>query len=135
MRKPRKVDGGLAAIALLAAATAVAQTKAPTQVVKPPVSQAWIDVATFSGFGMPMSPGMSPMSMMGGGMPGGGPSKNSFGMTQSASTGRWVDVTLYTSRNPTLGEATQAAPGRHPAGADTEAGCTESREGAATDAG
>ena len=111
MRKPRKVDGALAAIALLAAATAVAQTKAPTQVVKPPVSQAWIDVATFSGFGMPMSPGMSPMSMMGGGMLGGGPSKNSFGMTQSASTGRWVDVTLYTSRNPTLGEATQAVPG------------------------
>ena len=57
------------------------------------------------------SPGMSPMSMMGGGMLGGGPSKNSFGMTQSASTGRWVDVTLYTSRNPTLGEATQAVPG------------------------
>ncbi|HTN48057.1 MAG TPA: hypothetical protein VMK32_01350 [Burkholderiaceae bacterium] len=109
MRKHMSVSGGCAAIALFMAASAVGQTKAPAQVVKPPVSQAWIDVATFAGFGMPMSPGASPMSMMGG-MMGGGPSKNSFGMTQAGSSGRWVDVTLFTSRNPSLAEGTQGVP-------------------------
>jgi hypothetical protein len=86
-------------------------TKGPAQVVKPPVSQAWIDVATFTGFGMPgTGGGASPMSMMGG-MFGGGPSaKNTFGNTQSSSAGRWVDVTLYTSRNPALPEALQNVP-------------------------
>ena len=92
---------------------AVAQTKAPQQVVKPPISQAWIDVATFAGFGMPMGGG-SPTSGGGlgmlGSMFGGGGGKNSFGMTQAASAGRWVDVTLYTSRNPNLAEALQAVP-------------------------
>jgi len=86
---------------------AAAQTKAPQQVVKPPVSQAWIDVATFAGMGMPT--GGSPMGMMGS-MFGGSQQKNSFGMTQSASAGRWVDVTLYTSRNPSLAEALQSVP-------------------------
>ena len=86
--------------------------KAPTQVVKPPVSQAWIDVATFAGMGMPsMGGGGSPMSSMMGSMFGGGQGgKNTFGMTQTGSAGRWVDVTLYTSRNPNLAEAAQAVP-------------------------
>ena len=104
--------------AVLAAMTGAAP--AQTQVVKPPVSQAWIDVATFSGMGMPGmgmggaggAGGANPMAMMGsllgGGSGGGG--KNTFGMTQAASAGRWVDVTLYTSRNPSLGEAVQAVP-------------------------
>lgn len=90
---------------------------AQTQVVKPPVSQAWIDVATFSGMGMPGmgmggAGGANPMAMMGSmfGGGGGGGAKNTFGMTQAASAGRWVDVTLYTSRNPSLGEAVQAVP-------------------------
>jgi hypothetical protein len=85
--------------------------KGPTQVVKPPVSQAWIDVATFAGMGMPsMGGGGSPMSMMGSLFGGGQGGKNTFGMTQTGSAGRWVDVTLYTSRNPTLPEALQAVP-------------------------
>jgi|OpeIllAssembly_1097287.scaffolds.fasta_scaffold06104_3 hypothetical protein len=91
---------------------AAAQTKAPQQVVKPPISQAWIDVATFAGFGMPMGGG-SPTSGGGMGMLGsmfGAGAKNTFGMTQSASAGRWVDVTLYTSRNPSLAEALQSVP-------------------------
>jgi hypothetical protein len=100
---------------LLASAVAFAQAaKAPTQVVKPPVSQAWIDVATYSGFGMPMggggSGGAGGMSMMGGMFGGSQGGKNSFGMTQTGSAGRWVDVTLFTSRNPSLAEATQAVP-------------------------
>jgi hypothetical protein len=102
---------------LVVLAQAQAQpTKGPTQVVKLPVAQAWIDVATFSGFGMPaMGPGgaggPSPMSMLGGMMGGGAQSaRNAFGNTQTSSAGRWVDVTLFTSRNPALAEAAQAVP-------------------------
>ena len=107
----RAVHAALAALAVVVGAPAIAQTKAPAQVVKAPVSQAWIDVATFAGFGMPMGGGGgSPMSMMGGMFGGGQGGKNTFGMTQTGSAGRWVDVTLYTSRNPSLPEATQAVP-------------------------
>lgn len=93
---------------LMLAASAVAQTKGPQQVVKPPVAQAWIDVATFAGMGMPMGGG-SPMGMLGS-MFGGGGGQNVFGNTQAGTAGRWVDVTLYTSRNPSLAEALQSVP-------------------------
>ena len=61
--------------AVLAAMTGAAS--AQTQVVKPPVSQAWIDVATFSGMGMPGmgmggAGGANPMAMMGAMLGGGG---------------------------------------------------------------
>ena len=91
----------------LAAAPLAAQT---TQVVKPPVSQAWLDVATYSGFGMPMGAGANPMAALGGLFGGGGGQKNSFGNTQAGGTGRWLDVTLYTRQNPNLNEAVQAVP-------------------------
>ncbi|MBE2244188.1 MAG: hypothetical protein IAE86_15640 [Burkholderiaceae bacterium] len=110
--KNRSALGAALCTALLAAAgTATAQN----QVVKPPVAQAWIDVATFSGMGMPGMGGAgsaNPMAMMGAMMGGGGGAnaRNAFGNTQTAATGRWVDVTLYTSRNPALAEATQAVP-------------------------
>jgi len=82
--------------------------------VKPPQAQAWTDVATFSGIGMPMG-GMtgtagSPMSALGGIFGGGSAAKNSFGQTQSGAPGRWVDVTLYSRNNPSLAEAQQAVP-------------------------
>jgi hypothetical protein len=98
---------------MLVAGVAQAQaTKGPAQVVKPPVSQAWIDVATFAGFGMPGmgGGGANPMSMIGGMFGGGQGAKNTFGNTQTSSAGRWVDVTLYTSRNPALAEALQNVP-------------------------
>lgn len=93
----------------LAAASAAAQTaKGPQQVVKPPVAQAWIDMATFAGMGMPMGGG-SPMNTMGA-MFGGRGGPNTFGMTQAASAGQYVDVALYTSRNSNLSEALQSVP-------------------------
>jgi hypothetical protein len=103
---------GVVVVAGLALATAAAaQTKGPQQVVKPPVAQAWIDVATFAGMGMPMGGGAAgPMGMLGSMLGGGAGAKNTFGMTQAASAGRWVDVTLYTSRNPSLAEALQSVP-------------------------
>jgi len=88
---------------------------AQTGTVKPPRAQAWIDVATFSGMGMPMG-GMSgaggnPMAALGGMFGGGGGgAKNSFGHTQQMSAGRWVDVTLYSRDAPALAEAQQAVP-------------------------
>ena len=105
------------ALAGLAAAPAQAQ-KAPQQVVRPPVAQAWIDVATYSGMGMPMGMGMgggaggSPLGALGGMFGGGGSGagQNHFGNTQTMAPGRWVDVTLMTRNNPQLAEAQQAVP-------------------------
>lgn len=99
------------AVAVLLAASAVAAT-AQTSNVKPPQAQAWIDVATYSGMGMPgMGAGGNPMSALGGLFGGGaGGAKNTFGQTQTGSAGRWVDVTLMTRANPSLAEAQQAVP-------------------------
>jgi hypothetical protein len=92
---------------------------AQTAHIKPPQAQAWIDVATFSGMGMPMGAmggaggmGGNPMSALGGmfGGAGGGSAKNSFGQTQAGAAGRWVDATLYSRNNPALAEAQQAVP-------------------------
>jgi hypothetical protein len=112
MQKKLAVPVLLGSSVLLAVSATWAQTKAPEQVVKPPVSQAWIDVATFAGMGMPAmgAGGAGGMSMMGGMFGGGSGGKNTFGQTQAGAAGRWLDVTLYTSRNPSLAEAAQAVP-------------------------
>lgn len=78
----------------------------PVQKVKPPVSQAYIDLATFSG-GMPMPGGAGGLMA---GLPGAKGNDNSFGMTQSQSPGRWMDVTLLTRNNGKLKTATQSLP-------------------------
>ena len=99
--------------ALLSVSTAFA-----AQEVAAPEAQAWIDVATFSGMGMPMGgmagmggTGANPMGALGamfGGKAGGG--GNTFGNTRTMSAGRWVDVTVRARANPNLGEAQQAVP-------------------------
>ncbi len=101
------------AAALVVAFAAVYSTygqSQPKQVAKPPVAQTWIDVATFSGMGIPMSAGASPMTSLAGLLGGGRDAENTFGMTQSDSSGRWVDVTLMTRNNPNLLEALQHVP-------------------------
>jgi hypothetical protein len=104
---------------LLTAATAasgpnaLAQQAAPTRPAdKPPIAQGWIDIATFSSAGMPdMSAVMggtgSPLGAMFGGAKKQG---NTFGFTKGGGAGRYVDVTLRTSRNPALAEAVQSVP-------------------------
>jgi hypothetical protein len=86
---------------------------------KPPVSQAWIDIATFASPGMPgMAAGMMGGMMGGGGggdtplsmMMGGKKSGNQFGHTRFGGSGSFMDVTLMTNRNPSLAEALQAVP-------------------------
>ncbi len=77
---------------------------------KPPVAQAWLDVATYSGMGMMGmgGGGANPMAMLGGAF--GGGNKNNFGNTMTGKAGSWLDVTLFTRNNPTLAEATQSVP-------------------------
>jgi hypothetical protein len=106
----RRLPAAVAAIAILAFPGAFAQS-APKQVVKPPIAQAWIDVATFSGFNMGAGMGQGMMNSTLGALMGGGQNaKAEFGYTQTGSAGRWMDVTLYTSRNPNLQQALQSVP-------------------------
>lgn len=104
-------------IVTVAVVTVVFNTPAAfaAQDVAPPEAQAWIDIATFSGMGMPMGgmtgPGANPMGALGGmfgGKAGGG--GNTFGNTRGMSSGRWVDVTVRARANPQLDEARQAVP-------------------------
>ncbi len=98
------VVGAAVAAALQAGAAQAADPKQPEQVVKPPVAQLWVDVATMGGFGMPAG-GM--MGMLTGGMVKG---NNQFGNTRGMSQGRWLDVAFYTQLVPSGTEATQAIP-------------------------
>jgi len=103
----------LVALAVAAACSTAAAQSPPKQVVKPPVAQAWIDVATFSGFpmgGMGAGGGGMMNATLGALMGGGKSAKAEFGNTQTGVVGRWMDVTLYTSRDPNLAEAQQGVP-------------------------
>ena len=105
---------------LVAAATtapiALAQQAATTRPAdKPPIAQGWIDIATFAspggmggmaGMMMGGAGGDTPMSALFGGKKQG----NQFGLTRAGGSGSYVDVTLRTSRNPSLAEALQAVP-------------------------
>lgn len=82
------------------------------QKAKPPVSQAYIDLATFAG-GMPAMPAGGAGGMFGALFGGGGKGKeggNMFGQTQGQTEGRWMDVTLVTRNNSKLKTATQSVP-------------------------
>ena len=97
----------LAAAALLACSASLAQN----QVVKPPVAQYWMDVATISMAGMDDMPDMGALGgLMGGmaGMPGMG--GVSFGATRGMMPGRWLDLAVKTQRKPAGTEAVQAIP-------------------------
>ncbi len=91
----------LLALLGLLASPAKAQTQS-----KPPQAQAWIDVATFSGMGMPTG-GLSAM----GGLFGGSAAKVTFPATQSSNSGRFMDVTLSSRPNPQLTQGIHAVPG------------------------
>jgi hypothetical protein len=96
-----------AGAACVIAAPAGAQTKAPQQVVKPPVAQLSIDLATHAMAGMPEMPAL-PGGL--GGMFGGGSGSNAFGNTRSMSAGRYADIAFSTQRKPGGTDATQTVP-------------------------
>lgn len=76
-----------------------------------PAAQAWIDIATFSGMGMPMGGmGGGAAGALGGLFGGKGGGENTFGNTRTMSAGRWVDVTVRARANPGLDEAQLAVP-------------------------
>lgn len=103
---------GNARLAVATVFSAVLSTPAlvSAQGTAPPEAQAWIDIATFSGMGMPMggAGGMGALGGMFGGKTGAG--GNSFGNTRTMSAGRWVDVTVRSRANPGMEEARQAVP-------------------------
>jgi hypothetical protein len=113
---------------LLAAGVGLAQTKpkpAPVQqLVKPPVAQAWIDLATHHS-DIPGMAGAMGQMMSGGGMPslgqlmgrGDTTRGNVFGQTQGAGggmgfggSGQFLDSAVFTRANKALSDATQAVP-------------------------
>lgn len=115
MSYPVRVFLSFMGCGVAALATPPAAAQAVRQEVKPPVAQAWVDIATFSGIGMPMG-GAGPGPGLGGALGslfGGGPGSNAkvnFLMTQSGGAGRYVDVTVSTRQNPQLADATQEVP-------------------------
>lgn len=93
------------ALAAVLAPAAVAQP----QVVKPPIAQYWMDVATHSMAGMPEMPGMPSLpGFLGGGAGAGG---NHYGNARGMSPGRWLDLALHTRNKPAGSEAMHAIPG------------------------
>jgi hypothetical protein len=105
-----------ACLAIAQAPVAMAQQAATARPAdKPPIAQGWIDIATFAspggmggiaGMMMGGGGGDTPMSALFGGKKQG----NQFGLTRAGGSGSYVDVTLRTSRNPSLAEALQAVP-------------------------
>lgn len=94
----------LAASTLLMSSGALAQN----QVVKPPIAQYWMDVATISMAGMDEMPDMGALGGLLGGMTGMG--GVSFGATRGMMPGRWLDLAVTTQRKPEGTEATQTIP-------------------------
>lgn len=107
-----------AASAAAATASLLVLTAAPAgaqQVVRPPVAQYWMDVATHSMAGMPDMPEMPgmpslPSFMGGGGAAGGAAGGNHYGNTRAMSPGRWLDLALYTRNKPSGSDAVHAIP-------------------------
>lgn len=98
-----------AALALLCTGGAWAQP----QVVKPPIAQYWMDVATVSMAGMEDMPDMGALGGLGGlfgGQAGARASGPGFGQTRGMMPGRWLDLAVYTQRKPVGTQATQAIP-------------------------
>ena len=107
LRTPETIPSALALAALMACSASLAQT----QVVKPPIAQYWMDVATLSMAGMDDLPDMGAMGGALGGMtavPGMG--GVSFGATRGMMPGRWLDLAVRTQRKPAGTEATQTIP-------------------------
>ena len=84
---------------------------AQTQVVRPPVAQYWMDVATVRMADMDELPNLGALGGMAAGMMGmQGVGDNSFGATKGMMPGRWLDIAVATQRKPAGTQATQTIP-------------------------
>lgn len=92
------------AVATAIAASFVASAHAQQQVVRPPIANYWMDVATHSMAGMEDMPGLSSLAIMGGGR------GNAYGNTRGMSPGRWLDLALYTRNKPNGTDGSHAIP-------------------------
>lgn len=119
---------------------------AQTQVVRPPVAQYWMDVATVRMADLDELPNLGALGGMAG-MKGLGDA--SFGATRGMMPGRWLDIAVATQRKPAGPQATQnipaglglgtsltllppepvAATGPAPQGRDTDDGVPEQPKG------
>lgn len=101
-------------LSLLATAALVAvgaTSHAQTQVVKPPVAQYWMDVATVRMADMDELPNMGAMGGLAASMAGmKGMGEASFGATKGMTPGRWLDLAVSTQRKPAGTTATQTIP-------------------------
>jgi hypothetical protein len=116
---------GLTVLVAAMAAVLPLRALAQAQVVKPPISQLYIDLATSASDipGMGMMAGAARGGQSGGlfgalggmmkGAGGGGSGGNVFGNTHAAgfgAPGKYMDISVSTVKNPTLQEAQQAIP-------------------------
>ena len=106
----RRLPALLPSLMLLATLPSGAWAQASQQVVKPPVAQLWMDVATMSQPGMPEMPSMPGMGSLPGLRGGGGEGSNTFGNARGMAPGRHVDIAFVTQRKPGGTEATQKVP-------------------------
>ncbi|GMV01973.1 MAG: hypothetical protein KJZ98_09230 [Burkholderiaceae bacterium] len=84
---------------------------AAQQVVKPPIAQYWIDVATHSMAGMPEMPEIPGMPGLPGFMGGGAAAgSNHYGNARGMAPGRWLDLALYTRNKPSGSQASHSIP-------------------------
>jgi len=79
-------------------------------VVRPPVAQYWMDVATHAMPGMPEMPGMGALGSMFGGGAAAGAGGNHYGNARGMSPGRWLDLALHTRAKPSGSDAAHAVP-------------------------
>lgn len=82
-----------------------------TQVVRPPVTQYWMDVATVRMADMDELPKLGALGGMAANMAGiKGLGDASFGATKGMMPGRWLDIAVATQRKPAGTQATQTIP-------------------------
>ncbi len=82
-----------------------------TQVVRPPVAQYWMDVATVRMADMDELPALGAMGGLAASMAGvKGVGEANFGATKGMVPGRWLDIAVATQRKPAGTQATQTIP-------------------------
>ncbi|MDZ7920778.1 hypothetical protein [Rhodoferax sp.] len=98
-------------VSTLVLAVSSTTAMAQSQVVRPPVAQYWMDVATVRMADMDELPNLGALGGMAAGMMGmQGLGDNSFGATKGMMPGRWLDIAVATQRKPAGTQATQTIP-------------------------